>query len=250
LYSFFYVLAGRRSFQNKIRSHIYPTAVAELPWNDALAAKAAALATIRDELLGLCERRFEQVVGLQKESAKLGLKPLKDVVRDRAGAKIIFSDAFKDEPQFTLTIGEISADADTWTLALDEDGEHLLAFNDAELAQFAALGLAEISGGDATRTSILNAPIPVDTAMAGKLQKLHAEFEPEALDGKIDAEVEKIDAIVGEALGLSKKDIADVQAEMNNDPFLSRVRPRYPFFRPRQYGRRINLEREHRYATV
>ena len=81
-------------------------------------------------------------------------------------------------------------------------------------------------------------------------KKLHAEFEPEALDDRIDVEVGKLDAIVGEALGLSKGDIADVQAEMTSDPFLSRVRPRYPFFRPRQYGRRINLEREHRYATV
>ncbi len=244
------MLAGRRSFQNKIRSHVYPSAVAELPWNDRLAAKSAVLVAIRDELLALCERRFEQVMELQKESAKLGLKPLKDVVRGRTCAKISFSDEFKDEPQFTLTVGEISEDAGMWTLPVGEEGEHFVVFNDAELAQLAASGLAEINGGDASRTSILNAPIPVDVDMAGKLQKLHTEFEPEALDDKIDAEVRKLDAIVGAALGLSPEDIADIQAEMAGDPFLSRVRPRYPFFRPRQYGRRINLEREHRYATV
>ena len=171
LYSFFYVLAGRRSFQNKIRSHIYPTAVAELPWNDAIAAKAAVLGAIRDELLALCERRFEHLIGLQKEAAKLGLRPLKDVVRDRAGAKIGFSDAFKDEPQFTLTVGDISEEAGTWTLPLDEEGEHFVVFNDAELAQLAALGLREVNGSDASRTSILNAPIPVDGDMAEQLQK-------------------------------------------------------------------------------
>ncbi|MPZ36326.1 MAG: N-6 DNA methylase [Rhodospirillales bacterium] len=250
IYSYFYVLTGRRSFQNKIRSHIYPTAVGELPWNEAIAAQAPTLATIREKLLTLCERRFEQVAGLRKEAAKLGLKALKDLVRSHPGAKISFSDAFKDEPQFTLTVGEIVEDLGSWSVRLEEDGEHFIVFDDAGLAQLAALGLSQMSGDVASRTSILNALVPVDEAMAEKLRKLHASFDAGALDEKINVEVVKLDAIVGKALGLSEKDIVDLQAEMNTDPFLSRVRPRYPFFRPRQYGRRINLEREHRYATV
>jgi hypothetical protein len=41
--------------------------------------------------------------------------------------------------------------------------------------------------------------------------------------------------------------VAAIRKDMAEDPFLARVRPRYPFFRPRQYGRRKNLERRDRY---
>jgi hypothetical protein len=82
--------------------------------------------------------------------------------------------------------------------------------------------------------------------MTEELRKLHTEFEPEALDDKIDMEVRKLDAIVGEALGLLKEDIADVQSEMADDPFLSKVRPRSllapaPIRAPHQFGAGASL---------
>ena len=56
-------------------------------------------------------------------------------------------------------------------------------------------------------------------------------------------------AIIGPALGLSDADVEWIKRDMAEDPFLARARPRYPFFRPRQYGRRLNLERSDRYAA-
>jgi hypothetical protein len=78
---------------------------------------------------------------------------------------------------------------------------------------------------------------------------LQAAFAPQKVDAKIDAEIAKLDAIVGKALGLSAADVERIRKDMADDPFLARVRPRYPFFRPRQYGRRKNLERRDRYAA-
>jgi hypothetical protein len=250
IYSYFYVLAGRRSFQNKIRSHIYPPAVAELPWNETILAEGARLSKIRDKLLQLCERRFEQVEVLKRESAKLGLKPLRSVIREKAAATITFSDAFNEEPRFTLVLGVVSEQSDTWTIPLDEDGDHAILLDDAEIARLAALALVSVDGQETSRTAILDIPTPNDAVMAQKLSELHAEFEPTALDREIEEEIGRLDSIVGKALGLSPIDIAFLRGEMSNDAFLSRVRPRYPFSRPRQYGRRLNLEREGRYATA
>jgi hypothetical protein len=36
---------------------------------------------------------------------------------------------------------------------------------------------------------------------------------------------------------------------MAEDPFLSRIRPRYPYFTPKQRGRRRSLERADRYLA-
>ena len=108
VYAWFYVVAGRRSYMNKIRSHIYPTSVAELPWNEMISTHAVPLADARDNLLALCERRFEQVAGLKKEAEKLGMLPLKEVVKATVGAKIVFSDAFATAPSFLLSVGSDS----------------------------------------------------------------------------------------------------------------------------------------------
>jgi len=88
VYGFFHVVGNRRSYQNKIRGHIYASAVADLPWNNRLAAEAKALGDLRFALLKASERRYEQATKLAEEARALGLRPLKEVVRDRTGAKV------------------------------------------------------------------------------------------------------------------------------------------------------------------
>jgi hypothetical protein len=248
VYSYFHVIGGRRSYQNKIRGHIYPTAVGDLPWNDAIASHAVELAAIRDDLLAACERRFEQVNKLASEAAALGLRPLKEVVRDKKGAKVAKSDAFAVEPKVVVALGE-RVESDTgWLLPLDADGEHVIAFNNEELSQLATAGLALAEGAELSWNDILSTLIPDSPKMAEALAALREAYAPERLDDAIEAEVAKLDAIVGAALGLSSDDINEIRRDMVEDPFLARVRPRFPFFRPRQYGRRLNLERRDRYA--
>jgi hypothetical protein len=86
--------------------------------------------------------------------------------------------------------------------------------------------------------------------MAEQLESLRAKFAPAALDAKIEEEIAKLDAIVGKCLGLDEADIETIRHKMTDDSFLSRVRPRYPYFRPRQHGRRLRLERKDRYSPV
>lgn len=65
-----------------MRSHIYGSAVADFPRNDAVTPHAEALTAIRADLPDYCERHYEQATKLATDAAALGLKPLKDAVRD------------------------------------------------------------------------------------------------------------------------------------------------------------------------
>jgi hypothetical protein len=248
IYNYFHVVGNRRSYQNKIRGHIYASAIADLPWNDELAKEAKSLDAVRSKILKSCERRFEQAKKLSEDAAKLGLRSLKDVVRESKGAKIAKNDAFVDEPSFVLAVGTIVEGEIGWILPVDAEGEHAIAFNDEGLATLARAGLALSEGEESSWNNILHTPIPLSPEMAAKLAALRETYAPEKLDADIDAEIENLDAIIGPALGLSASDIKEIQRDMTGDPFLMRVRPRYPFFRPRQYGRRQNLERKDRYS--
>jgi hypothetical protein len=250
IYDYWYILAGRRSFQNKIRSHIYPTSVAELPWNDLIACRQPELEVIHNDLMDACQNRYETVGQLKAEAARLGLRPLREVVRGVNDARIAPTEAFKLEPKFPLLVGGVVEEDGFWLLPLDELGEHPIIFDAPVLAALARAGLPLADGEEVSWTSLINAPIPTGPEMAEQLETLRARFEPAALDAKIEEEIAKLDAIIGEALGLDRADIDAIRHEMAEDPFLSRVRPRYPYFRPRQHGRRLKLERKDRYSPV
>jgi hypothetical protein len=249
IYSYYHVIGGRRSYQNKIRGHIYSSAVADLPWNDLIASKAPDLISIRSALLTSCENRYQQATQMAAEAAKIGLLPFKDVVRAIAGAKIARTESFVETPEVTLVLGNVSETDAGWVLPLDSDGAHAISFNNKELASLASAGLAICEGRDLTWNEILNTAVPTTQKMAEELLMLREKYATASLDAAIELEISKLDNIVGAALGLDAEDIAEIRRDMDEDPFLARVRPRYPFFRPRQYGRRLNLERKDRYAA-
>lgn len=251
VYAYFYMLAGRRSFQNKLRSHIYPTSVMELPWNDTVAARAGDLVNTRDALLELCERRYEHVESRRKRAGELGMQPLRVVARGIAGTTIERSDAFATRPEFVIEVGEVVEQDGAWRLSLssrdDAGGRHALLFNDQRLAALARGGLSLLDGEEVSWSAILNANVPIDETMLAQLRELLATFECTALEEQIGDEVARIDDIVGSALGLLPEDIQFIQEDMAADSLLAQVRPRYPFFRPRQHGRRPGLHLATRY---
>jgi hypothetical protein len=248
VYSYFHVIGGRRSYQNKIRGHIYASAVAALPWNDAIAGYSGSLETIRNDLLIACERRYEQASTLLAEATALGLLPLRDVVRSHTGSRVIKGEAFATNPDLILEIGAIVEVDGGWCLSLDAEAEHTITFSEETLAVFAKSGLRLAEGNELSWNDILCTPVPASEEMAKALEELRKTYSTDRLEKAIDDEIEKIDLIVGPALGLSVAEVQEVRREMLEDPFLAHVRPRFPFFRPRQYGRRLNLERHDRYA--
>ena len=247
IYGFFHIVGNRRSFQNKLRNHLYTTAIADLPWNEALVEKANELKQARERLITAGRRRYEQTSELQAAIAALDVVPLKTLIRSVRGASVEKSAAFADAPELTISVGEIEIGDGMWTLPVSEETDYILTFNDETIARLARVGLSRVEGEVFNWQKILDLSVPSTDAVAEKIAELDRAFEPAQLEADIYDAVAAIDAIVGPALGLSDDDVDFIHKEMSEDPFLSLATPRYPYFRPRQYGRRLNLERRDRY---
>ena len=109
------------------------------------------------------------------------------------------------------------------------------------------LALAQAKGAEITKGTLPMLQVPEDAAAEAALAALLARLDPLAVESEVQARVDEIDEVVGPALGLTAEETAFIQTDMRDDPFLSRVRPRYPFFTPAQRGRRTSLESSSRY---
>lgn len=249
IFAFCSILSLRTSYSNKLRSDLYPSVIAALPWSEALVAQTDALNAARTRLFDACRRRFDAGASIRAEAEALGLRPLRDVFRQHApGATLVQSEAIAEGEPFAVGDVMVAADGDAWTILPDAANEAAsLTVPSEEIATLIAAALRLATGSDLSRTALLRLPTPPDADVATGLTELSARYATDALEDAVEAEVDAIDAIVGPALGLSADDIGFIQHEMANDAFLSRVRPRYPYFTPKQRGRRRSLESAERY---
>jgi len=252
IYGYYTILNLRASYMNKLRSHIYQSVIADLPWSEALVAHTDDLVAARTALFAACSRRYDAGTSLRAEAEALGLRPLRDVFLASApGAKLGLSETIAGGEPFTVADVGVVGKGDNWSVIPDMTMEAIaVTVPSRETAQLIAAGLRLAAGTDLTRTTLLRLPVPPDADTARRLTDLSARYATDVLEEAVEREVDRIDAIVGPALGLDAADIAFIQDEMANDPFLSRIRPRYPFFTPKQRGRRTSLERSDRYQTA
>lgn len=257
IYGWYTLLSLRSSYQNMLRGHLYPTTIAQLPWTEELGRAAARLEDLRDPFFSACRRRYEAESEMRAQAEQLGLVPLRDLFRKVAprGSRLMFSEHFDDGEAFTIAlqpgIGEVApsdepAEEDL-SLVISTEG-HTLEFPTLELRRLAESGLRLAEGMDMTKVGLLRLLMPPAEATAERVDELIRGFAPEALDAAVFDAVDRIDEVVGSALGLDVEDVEFVRRDMDEDPFLSRVQPRFPYFTPAQRGRRRNLERTVRYG--
>ena len=249
VYGWITLLSLRSSYQDKLRSHMYSSTIGNLPWSENLAAVEAALEALRDPFLNACHARFEAAEELKRQAAALALVPLKAAFKAHAAKtdKLVPSIAFDDgEPVLVSLPPEDSSDP--LTVTLSEDG-HAVPMPNALLAARLRLGLGldQAKGMEITKGSLPTILVPEDDATETALVNLLARIDPIAVECEVQARVDEIDRVVGPALGLTPGETDFIQADMRDDPFLSRVRPRYPYFTPAQRGRRTWLESSSRY---
>jgi hypothetical protein len=179
------------------------------------------------------------------------MRPLRLVARALSGATIGRTEGFEISPELVLEVKQPIEEDGVWCLPLEGDGrsslKHALLFKKVELAMLAHAGLSLHDGEEMTYNAILNANVPIDLEMAERLTRLVAEFDNITVEQGIEEQISYIDEIVGPALGLSPNDVNFIIGEMASDPFLSQVKPRFPFFRPRLRGRISGLEAADRY---
>ena len=249
IYGWFTLLSLRSSYQNKLRSDMYPSTIGNMPWSETLPAIAASLEALRAPFLQACRSRYDAGAELERRVLALPLAPLKDAFKALAAKsdKLLFSGAFDDGEPFNITLLDSLEGSDLATVVISEEG-HSLTLPTEELARYFRLGIALHDGAEMSKSKLLGVPIPLDSETAAALSALIASLDPVQAEADVLAQVDAIDGLVGTALGLTPDEITFVQTDMRDDPFLSRVRPRYPFFTPSQRGRRTALESGARYG--
>lgn len=250
VYGWFTLLSLRSSYQNKLRSDMYPSTIGNMPWSDTLPAIAPSLEARRAPFLQACRSRYDAGAELERRVHALPLAPLKDAFKALAAKsdKLLFSASFDDGEPFSITLQDAVGGSDPAIVVISEEG-HSLTLPNEELARFFRLGIALHEGAEMSKSKLLGVVIPQDSETADALSALLASLDPVQAEVDVLAQVDAIDTVVGAALGLTPEEITFIQTDMRDDPFLSRVRPRYPFFTPAQRGRRTALESGARYGA-
>ena len=82
IYRYFYALTCRMSYLNMNRSHVYPTNLRQLPWNEAISAVASKVEALRHDLVAVCENHFRTEAAMFAALAALPVRSFRDVVKD------------------------------------------------------------------------------------------------------------------------------------------------------------------------
>jgi hypothetical protein len=249
VYRYFFALADRMSFLNLMRSHIYPTNLRLLPWNEALALTAQPLEALRAPLVAACADAFRTEDAMFEELNRLPLSPFRETVRETGGS-IEWSESFQRAAEKV----EVSADPtlnrgqDYWRLQVSD---YLYDWLDISVEQ-PALGLDAAlrarSREPMDREALLDLPIPPTEQIRQSYNEIVARYAAADHQAAIEAVVDKIDALVGPALGLNVDDLASIRADMLTDPFLKNIVPRWPGTSTRLHGYRTGLDSSERYA--
>jgi hypothetical protein len=249
IYRYFYALGGRISYMNLWRGDIHPRNLRLLPWNEALALTAQPLEALRQPLVDACADAFRTEDAMMAELESLELTPFREAVRD-AGGSVEWSESFqrgaeKVEVSKSLILNH---GQDFWRLQVSEYLYDWVDISVEAPARGLASALAARAGDSVDRETLLNMPVPATQELRREYDAIVQRYASADHQAAIEAVVDRIDALVGPALGLDPDDLASIREDMLNDPFLKNIVPRWPGTSTRLHGYRTGLDSSDRYA--
>lgn len=248
VYVWFYALAARMGILRTLRSDIYPTNLAFLPWSEQLAASAAEIEALRPTIITACKQRIATSESLKVSLGNLKLSTLKQQVAADAEARLLFGGNFS-EAKYEAVIGTVSVGVseDGWYVSMSDDLFDRVECNREEIAIGLALALKQREGESMSKNVIHNLPTPVGVDEMGRWNAVVAKHDEDAVIQAMDTALGQLDSIVGASLCLSEDDLAFIKQDLCSDPFLQGIRPRYPGTVTRKQGFRTGLDSESRY---
>jgi SAM-dependent methyltransferase len=249
VYRFFYALAGRMSFLDMMRSHVYPSNLRLLPWHEDLALIAQPLEALRPSFVEACANAFRTEEQMFAELEQLQLRTFRDAVRE-SGGKIEWSESFlrgaeKVEVSSSLNLnhGDLG-----WHVQVSDQLYDYLDITDEDTARGLLTALSARPGSAVDRDDLLDILIPPDAATRADYEATVQLYGGTDHQAAIEAEVDRIDRLVGPALGLNEDDLFAIREDMLTDPFLKNIVPRWPGSATRLHGYRTGLDSSERYA--
>lgn len=249
VYVFFHTIAARMGILRTLRSHVYPTNLAVMPWSDNLMAVASDIEALRQPLVEACHRRYQARNSLKEALEALNLPTLKNHLRDDKEARIFWAECF-DHPEFDVEISGPRVEErkpDEVQVFFSGNMLEWVELTRKDLADGLATALLQREGEGLTKGNILNLAIPVTKSEREAWTKVVQEHEEDKLEVVMQSKLDELDQLVGKALGLDATDIMFVQQELMSDPFLKGIRPRYPGTVTRKQGFRTGLNSSERY---
>ncbi|MDA8102645.1 MAG: N-6 DNA methylase [Nitrospiraceae bacterium] len=248
VYVWFYAIGTRMGVVRMACSHIYPTNLALSPWSEDLAARAAAIEGLRADVVAASRNAVAVREALEEDLQRLDLQTLKTRAQS-VQARLLWSDAF-DRPDCQASIGAVETveTDDGVAVRLSGNTDDEIICSDPAIARGLALALAQYAGQSFTRSDLLNLRIPCSDGERQAWQAVVDRHRRETVEQGMQQALARLDALVGEALGLTADDIAEIQRDLREDPFLQKIRPRYPGTVTRKQGFRAGLDSKGRYG--
>ena len=250
VYVWFYALATRMGILDTQRSHIYPTNFAMLPWSETFADVADELENMRGRVVQACRSRLSVEQALRMALSDLGLPTLKQRVQANTSAKLSWSDGFS-ERDYEVEIG-VPAVLDQEDGVIVNLAGGLLDWiycNQSDIACGLATALLQRKGQSMNRSTLFNLPIPLTDIELAQWHAVVVHHQQETLEQEMLNALNALDLVVGRCLGLTPADIAEIQRDLREDPFLKGIHPRYPGTATRIQGFRTHLGSGDRYAN-
>lgn len=249
VYIFYAAIATRMGALDTLRSHIYPTNLAIMPWSDRLIEVADDIESLRQSLVYACHRRYQAREALHEALKMLSLPTLKNRLRDDKESHIFWAECF-DHAEYEVEVSSPRVEertSDEVQVFFSGDMLEWVELTRRDLADGLVMALGQQHGENLTKGNVLNMPIPVTAAEQQAWQQVIQEHQEEKLEQEMQAKLNELDQLVGAGLGLDTADIIFIQNELRTDPFLKGIRPRYPGTVTRKQGFRTGLNSSERY---
>ena len=248
IYQFYYACYLRESPVQKLWSHLYPRTLEKIPLPSALLAQSKKLGELRERFLDLCEKTNQRAVALAGFLQEAPAGRLKDICRDNQLA-IAWSDGLSKGREVKIcapTVDSIKAEGGRVLL----DGVEWLEVKDPEVARGVAAALAVLHERELKKEHLQEMQIPINKNARAAFQEAARKYDKGGHADKLEEVMAEIDSIVGAAFGLSAADICQIQKEMKEDSFLSKIRPNLPFVERRRRGLSSKLASPTRYQRT
>lgn len=256
VYTWLYAVGHRMGLlaRSNGRSHLYAANLRNLPVPDDLASLGVTLCAMRTEFETACEAVTRSVAAMGEALSLVPAVSLRQAVRD-AGARLSWSDAF-DHPTTAVapsqaTLGVVEAHGPTeGALSRIGFGDLLtyIEIDDVDLANRFLAGLAVIQD-DLKRPELLNVRVPADPMALVEWQQIVLRFTADTAMANFELTLNRLDAVVAEALGLGKAVLHYIIRDIGRDPILRNIRPRLPGAEPRAQNLIMSLKSRTRYRT-
>lgn len=245
---YFFAFSLRVTYLNMMRNEVQPGNFRQIPWNEDLAIASRPLEALREGFYEACANAFRTEEQMFADLARLSLLPFRDAIK-AAGGTVDWSDSFLTSVEKVAVTDALQLNRGDlgWHMQVSDQLYDFLDISDEQAARGLLSALRARKGKPVDRDELLKLPIPADTATRADYDALVELYAGTDHMAAIEAEVDRIDALVGPALGLDAADIAAIREDMLTDPFLRHIVPRWPGTETRLHGYRTGLDSSQRY---